>query len=48
MHCGLPKNWQLHDDRKQNWAFKDQLAASKSNVYLKKRLAGLPPEILPL
>jgi hypothetical protein len=39
--------WQLHDDRKQNGAFKDQLAASKSNFYLKKRLAGLPPEILP-
>jgi hypothetical protein len=39
--------WQLHDDRKQNGAFKDQLAASKLNFYLKKRLAGLPPEILP-
>lgn len=28
--------WQLYDDRKQNGAFKDQLAASKSNFYLKK------------
>ncbi len=41
------KHWQLHDNRKQNGAFKSQLAASKSIFYMKKRLAGLPPEILP-
>ncbi len=29
--------WRLHDDRKQNGAFKDQLAALKSNFYLKKK-----------
>ena len=40
------KYWQLHDDRRQNGAFKSELASSKSRFY-KKRLAGLPAEILP-
>jgi hypothetical protein len=39
--------WQLHDDRRQNGAFKSELASSKSRFYMKKRLAGLPAEILP-
>lgn len=39
--------WQLHDDKRQNGAFKSELAKSKSSFYMKKRLAGLPPEILP-
>ncbi len=39
--------WQLHDDRRQNGAFKSELASSKSRFYMKKRLAGFPAEILP-
>jgi hypothetical protein len=39
--------WQLHNDRRQNGAFKSELASSKSRFYMKKRLAGLPAEILP-
>ena len=39
--------WQLHNDRRQNGAFKSELASSKSRFYMKKRLAGLPTEILP-
>jgi hypothetical protein len=39
--------WQLHDDKRQNGAFKSELLLSKSKFYLKKRLAGLPAEILP-
>ena len=30
------KHWQLHNNRKQNGAFKSQLAASKSIFYMKK------------
>ncbi len=30
------EHWQLHDGRKQNGAFKSQLAASKLNFYTKK------------
>ncbi len=39
--------WQLHNDRRQNGVFKSELASSKSRFYMKKRLAGLPAEILP-
>jgi hypothetical protein len=39
--------WQSHNDRRQNGAFKSELASSKSRFYMKKRLAGLPTEILP-
>ncbi len=36
---------QLHDNKKQNKAFKSELALSKSRFYMKKRLAGFAPEI---
>ena len=39
--------WQLHDDKWQNGTFKLKSALSKSKFYMKKRLVGLPPEILP-
>jgi hypothetical protein len=39
--------WQLHNDKRQNGAFKSELALSKSRFYKKKRLAGLDLEILP-
>ena len=39
--------WQLHDDKRQNGLFKSELAKSKSRFYMRKRLVGLPPEILP-
>ncbi len=39
--------WQLHDDKWQNGRFKSELAKSKSRFYMRKRLVGLPPEILP-
>ena len=38
--------WQLHDVKWQNGMFKSELAMSKSKIYIKKRLVGLPPEIL--
>ncbi len=39
--------WQLYDNRRQNGAFKSELALLKSRFYKKKWLAGLDPEILP-
>jgi hypothetical protein len=38
--------WQLHNNKQQSGMFKSELAMSKSNFYMKKRLVGLHPEIL--
>jgi hypothetical protein len=40
------KYWQLHNDKRQNGAFKSELLLSKSKFYMKKRLVGLSAEIL--
>lgn len=39
--------WQLHDDLRQNGAFKMELSKAKSKLFMRKRSAYLPPEVLP-
>ena len=39
--------WQLHDDKRQNGAFKGALVDAKRKFFRKKREHGLKPEILP-
>ncbi len=39
--------WQLHNNKRQNKAFKSEFALSKQRFNKKKWLAGLDPEILP-
>ena len=39
--------YQFHDDKRQNGRFKCELAKSKTQLFLKKRLHDLDPEVLP-